>query len=156
LRFSAILSFSHSGTTWTEIRTQASQGWKELTAEEKKPFLDAATTDKERYEREMAKYLAEHPPECDNKDASDDEAPEAKPKKRKAAAAKQKKEPPKKKQAPARRKPKGAQDEEVEEQKTVVPPLVGDGEGSNEDNDESPAEESPTVDFGEDAQEVEE
>ena len=46
------------GIAFTEIGKVLGEKWRQVSADEKKPFEDQAAEDKARYEREMAAYKA--------------------------------------------------------------------------------------------------
>ena len=64
----------HPDFSLGDIGRELGKRWKELTDDDKKPYVDLATADAERYDREMAAYKAKQQAEgAGGDDDSDDE-----------------------------------------------------------------------------------
>jgi len=74
-----------------ELSRQISQSWKELTDDDKKPFVKLHAIDKERFQKEMQNYTKPSDSESDSEESSSDDDKKGKGKKKKKAPAKKKK-----------------------------------------------------------------
>jgi len=71
-----------------ELSRQISQSWKELTDDDKKPFVKLHAIDKERFQKEMQNYTKPSDSESDSEESSSDDDKKGKGKKKKKAPAK--------------------------------------------------------------------